>query len=109
MKARIRNNRENRSYRAHTGALSVRALAEKSADSAVVTPLVSGAVKEVRAEVVYEKDQFEYELGPKKAINFHRPAVGDRGKLACVYAVGCDNDHNSPEFMPFRFRSNKDR
>lgn len=47
----------------------------------------SGAVKEVRAEVVYEKDQFEYELGPKKAINFHRPATGDRGKLACVYAV----------------------
>ena len=47
----------------------------------------SGQVKEVRAEVVYEKDEFEYELGAKKAINCHHPAVGDRGKLAAVYAL----------------------
>ena len=47
----------------------------------------SGEVKEVRAEVVYEKDEFQYELGAFKQINFHRPATGDRGKLACVYAV----------------------
>lgn len=46
----------------------------------------SGETKDIRAEAVYEKDQFEYELGIDKTIR-HKPAVGDRGVLTAVYAV----------------------
>jgi recombination protein RecT len=46
----------------------------------------SGETKDIRAEAVYEKDAFEYELGIDKTIR-HKPAIGDRGALAAVYAV----------------------
>lgn len=46
----------------------------------------SGETKDIRAEAVYEKDTFDYELGIEKTIR-HKPAVGDRGALVAVYAV----------------------
>jgi recombination protein RecT len=46
----------------------------------------SGETKDIRAEAVYEKDQFEYELGIEKTIR-HKPAIGERGALMAVYAV----------------------
>lgn len=46
----------------------------------------SGETKDIRAEAVYAKDQFDYELGLSKTLT-HKPAVGDRGELVAVYAV----------------------
>jgi recombination protein RecT len=46
----------------------------------------SGETKELRAEAVYEKDSFEYELGLDKNLR-HKPAAGVRGPLVAVYAV----------------------
>lgn len=46
----------------------------------------SGETQEFRAEAVYEKDQFDYELGLEKRLT-HRPANGVRGALVAVYAV----------------------
>lgn len=46
----------------------------------------SGETQEIYAEAVYEKDEFEYELGLSKSLS-HRPASGDRGALVAVYAV----------------------
>ncbi len=46
----------------------------------------SGETQELRAEAVYEKDQFEYELGFEKRL-IHRPAIGVRGALVATYAV----------------------
>jgi len=46
----------------------------------------SGETKDIRAEVVYEKDEFAYELGLEKRL-IHRPAIGLRGEMAAVYAV----------------------
>lgn len=71
----------------------------------------SGAVKEVRAEVVYEKDDFQYELGALKQINYHRPATGDRGKLACVYAVAIfpDGTYDFEVLSPSQIESAKKR
>lgn len=47
----------------------------------------SGEVKSSEAHVIYEKDQFSYELGDSPKI-LHRPLVlGDRGKPIGAYAV----------------------
>ena len=47
----------------------------------------SGLIKTICAEVVYEKDLFDYELGTAPKIT-HKPLItGDRGKPICVYAV----------------------
>jgi recombination protein RecT len=42
----------------------------------------AGSARYIDAQVVYEKDAFEYELGTNVRI-VHRPAFGDRGKLRC--------------------------
>lgn len=47
----------------------------------------SGEIRNITAEVVREKDEFDYELGLKKTIHVHRPAKGDRGKLINSYCV----------------------
>ena len=47
----------------------------------------SGLIKSICAEVVYENDLFDYELGTKPQLT-HKPLiVGDRGKPICVYAI----------------------
>ena len=47
----------------------------------------SGLIKTLCAEVVYENDLFDYELGTKQHIT-HKPLItGDRGKPVCVYAI----------------------
>lgn len=47
----------------------------------------SGLIKSICAEVVYEKDFFDYELGSNPHIT-HKPLItGDRGKPVCVYAI----------------------
>ena len=64
-------------------------------------PMVGGILKKIRnsgellsisANVVYEKDQFEYELGDYEAIK-HKPFLGaERGKAIAVYAVARTKD-----------------
>lgn len=58
-------------------------------------PMFSGILKKVRnsvdlssisAHVVYENDEFSYELGDEESIT-HKPKLGDRGKPVCVYAI----------------------
>lgn len=47
----------------------------------------SGDIQSINAYVVYEKDQFDYELGDDERIT-HKPCMnGDRGRPICVYAV----------------------
>lgn len=49
----------------------------------------SGFVRDVQAAVVYEKDEFEFELGTNKFLR-HKPFLGpveERGKRVCVYGV----------------------
>ena len=47
----------------------------------------SGMVSSLSAQVVYENDEFTYELGDRESI-FHKPAVnGPRGKPQLAYAV----------------------
>tara|TARA_B100000073_G_scaffold212706_1_gene176862 strand:+ start:47 stop:829 length:783 start_codon:yes stop_codon:yes gene_type:complete len=47
----------------------------------------SGLIKSICAEVVYEKDLFDYELGSNPHIT-HKPCItGDRGEPVCVYAI----------------------
>ena len=43
-------------------------------------------VMNISAECVYEKDQFEYELGLSPNLS-HKPFSGDRGKLTDVYCI----------------------
>lgn len=48
----------------------------------------SGQVSSISAHVVYERDQFDYELGDKERI-YHKPSLNDdRGKPIAVYAIG---------------------
>ena len=64
-------------------------------------PMVGGILKKIRnsgelssisAQVVYDKDQFEYELGDNESIT-HKPFLGsDRGKQIAVYAVAKTKD-----------------
>lgn len=58
-------------------------------------PMYTGLLKKVRntgelltisANVVYERDAFDYELGDAERIT-HKPAIGDRGKPVAAYAV----------------------
>ena len=46
----------------------------------------SGEVQTIQAYCVYENDEFTYELGLNPVLN-HKPAMGERGKLVCVYAM----------------------
>lgn len=46
----------------------------------------SGEMKMIQAHIVYSNDVFEYELGMEPKL-VHRPALGDRGTKAAVYAV----------------------
>ena len=64
-------------------------------------PMVGGILKKIRnsgelasisANVVYDKDHFEYELGDEERIT-HKPFLGeDRGKQIAVYAVAKTKD-----------------
>lgn len=64
-------------------------------------PMVGGILKKIRnsgelasisAQVVYDRDQFEYELGDNERI-VHKPYLGgDRGKLIAVYAIAKTKD-----------------
>ena len=45
----------------------------------------SGLIKTISAEVVYENDCFEYELGSKPYVKHIPLLVGDRGNRICVY------------------------
>jgi recombination protein RecT len=58
-------------------------------------PMYMGLLKKVRntgellsisANVVYERDQFDYELGDNERI-VHKPALGNRGKPIAAYAI----------------------
>lgn len=46
----------------------------------------SGEVKSIQAEIVYENDEFEYELGLEPVLK-HKPAKSNRGKPIYYYAV----------------------
>ena len=60
----------------------------------------SGLIKTICAEVVYENDLFDYELGTKQHIT-HKPLItGDKGKPICVYAIAVtSNDGQYIEIM----------
>ena len=60
----------------------------------------SGLIKTISAEVVYENDCFEYELGSNPHVK-HIPLIsGDRGKPTCVYAIAVtSNDGQYIEIM----------
>ena len=46
----------------------------------------SGELKSIEAHIVYENDEFEYELGLEPKLK-HKPAMSNRGEIAWVYAV----------------------
>ncbi|MCI5852277.1 MAG: recombinase RecT [Clostridiales bacterium] len=46
----------------------------------------SGELKSIEAHIVYENDEFEYELGLDPKLR-HIPAMRDRGGIAWVYAI----------------------
>lgn len=46
----------------------------------------SGELQNIEAHIVYENDEFEYELGLNPKLR-HVPAMKDRGEIAWVYAV----------------------
>ena len=46
----------------------------------------SGQVKDIQAHIVYENDEFEYELGLNPTLK-HKPAMKDRGAAIAYYAV----------------------
>ncbi len=61
----------------------------------------SGLIKTISAEVVYENDLFDYELGTKPQLT-HKPLiVGDRGKPICVYAIAVTT--NGGEYMELMY------
>lgn len=58
-------------------------------------PMIAGVLKKIRnsgelasisANVVYEKDEFDYCLGDYEQI-IHKPTMGERGIPICVYAI----------------------
>jgi recombinase, phage RecT family len=61
----------------------------------------SGQIQNIYAHVVYEKDEFEYELGLEPKLK-HKPSMeADRGKMIGVYAVAHFKDGGYQfEFMP---------
>ena len=46
----------------------------------------SGEFKSIEAHVVYENDEFDYELGLEPKLR-HKPAMSNRGEIVWVYAV----------------------
>lgn len=46
----------------------------------------SGELQNIEAHIVYENDEFEYELGLEPKLK-HKPAMKNRGEIAWVYAV----------------------
>lgn len=46
----------------------------------------SGEFKSIEAHIVYEHDEFEYELGLEPKLK-HRPAMKDKGEMVWVYAI----------------------
>ncbi|HSW34700.1 MAG TPA: recombinase RecT, partial [Steroidobacteraceae bacterium] len=67
----------------------------KKGKAAQWMPMYAGLLKKVRntgelvsisANVVYERDHFDYELGDEERI-VHKPAIGDRGKPIAAYAI----------------------
>lgn len=54
----------------------------------------SGRVKSIKAEVVYERDEFHYSFGLNERLD-HVPAQGDRGRAthAYAYAILTDGGH----------------
>lgn len=60
----------------------------------------AGSIKKLSVHVVYEQDQFDYELGDNERLS-HKPALGDRGKPLAAYAIGWLKDGTmlSPEVM----------
>ena len=46
----------------------------------------SGEFKSIEAHVVYENDEFEYELGLEPKLK-HKPAMKNRGEITWVYAI----------------------
>jgi recombination protein RecT len=46
----------------------------------------SGDLQSIEAHIVYENDEFEYELGLNPVLK-HKPAMENRGSIAWVYAV----------------------
>ena len=46
----------------------------------------SGEIQTIQAQVVYEKDYFEYEYGLDAKL-VHRPAADDRGEAKCFYGL----------------------
>ena len=60
----------------------------------------SGLIKTISAEVVYENDCFEYELGSKPHVKHIPLLVGDRGNRICVYCyVQTANDGEFVEIL----------
>jgi recombination protein RecT len=60
----------------------------------------SGLIKTISAEVVYENDCFEYELGSNPHVKHIPLLVGDRGNRICVYCyVQTANDGEYIEIM----------
>jgi phage RecT family recombinase len=68
---------------------------KKGPSTAQWMPMYAGLLKKVRntgelvsisANVVYERDHFDYELGDEERI-VHKPAIGDRGKPIAAYAI----------------------
>lgn len=61
----------------------------------------SGQIQNIYAHVVYEKDEFEYELGLEPKLK-HKPSMeADRGQMIGVYAVAHFKDGGYQfEFMP---------
>ena len=60
----------------------------------------SGLIKTISAEVVYENDCFEYELGSKPFVKHIPLLVGDRGNRICVYChVQTANDGDFVEIL----------
>ena len=60
----------------------------------------SGLIKTISAEVVYENDCFEYELGSNPHVKHIPLLVGDRGNRICVYCyVQTSNDGEYIEIM----------
>lgn len=53
--------------------------------------LAARAGVSIQAHAVYERDDFEYELGLEPTLR-HKPATGDRGKGVYWYAVARDRD-----------------
>ena len=51
----------------------------------------SGEISNLAAHVVYDNDEFDYELGFEPTLK-HKPALGDRGQIRCVYAVAVMKD-----------------